>query len=103
MSGPGTIGRLSQVIDRWIYSACLCYGLNIDEQDHSGFRYDYSIYQVEYSRNLMFASGAVMDRLFDTTVDRTRSRLDVPKAPVRQQRPPTPANPAKSYRNDRQS
>ena len=27
----------------------------------------------------MFASGAVMDRLFDTVVDRTRSRLDVPK------------------------
>ncbi len=79
LSGPGTIGRLSQVIDRWIYSACLCYGLGIDEQQHSGFRYDYSIYQVEYSRNLVFASGAVMDRLFNTAVDRTHSRLDVPK------------------------
>lgn len=50
-----------------------------DEQQQSGFRYDYSIYQVEYSRNLVFASGAVMDRLFNTMVDRTRSRLDVPK------------------------
>jgi hypothetical protein len=78
-SQPGGIGRLSQVIDRWIYSACLCYGLNLDEQEQSGFRYDYSIYQVEYSRNLVFASGALMDRLFDTMVDRTRSRLDVPK------------------------
>jgi hypothetical protein len=77
-SQPGGIGHLSQVIDRWIYTACLCYGLNIDEQQHSGFRYDYSIYQVEYSRNLVFASGAVMDRLFNTMVDRTRSRLDVP-------------------------
>jgi hypothetical protein len=77
-SQPGGIGRLSQVIDRWIYSACLCYGLGIDERDQSGFRYDYSIYQVEYSRNLAFASGAVMDRLFNTMVDRTRSRLDVP-------------------------
>jgi hypothetical protein len=28
---------------------------------------------------LVFASGAVMDRLFNTVVDRTRSRLDVPK------------------------
>ncbi len=79
LSGSGTIGRLSQVIDRWIYSACLCYGLGIDEQQQSGFRYDYSIYQVEYSRNLVFASGAVMDRLFNTMVDRTRSRLDVLK------------------------
>ncbi len=79
LSQPGTIGRLSHVIDRWIYSACLCYGLGIDEQQQSEFRYDYSIYQVEYSRNLVFASGAVMDRLFNTMVDRTRSRLDVPK------------------------
>ena len=78
-SQPGGIGRLSQVIDRWIYSACLCFGLNLDEQEQSGFGYDYSIYQVEYSRNLVFASGAVMDRLFNTMVDRTRSRLDVPK------------------------
>ena len=78
-SQPGGIGRLSQVIDRWIYTACLCFGLNIDEQQQSGFVYDYSIYQVEYSRNLVFASGAVMDRLFNTVVDRTRSRLDVPK------------------------
>ena len=79
LSQPGTIGRLSQVIDRWIYTACLCFGLDIDEQQQSRFVYDYSIYQVEYSRNLVFASGAVMDRLFNTVVDRTRSRLDVPK------------------------
>ena len=78
-SQPGGIWRLSQVIDRWIYSACLCFGLNIDEQQHSGFVYSYSIYQVEYSRNLVFGSGAAMDRLFNTVVDRTRSRLDVPK------------------------
>src|SRR5450755_781870 len=77
-SQPGEIGRLSQVIDRWIYTACLCFGLDLDEQDQSRFAYDYSIYQVEYSRNLLFASGAVMDRLFNTVVDRTRSRLDVP-------------------------
>lgn len=70
-SQPGGVGRLSQVIDRWIYSACLCCGLGIDEQEQSGFRYDHSIYQVEYSRNLVFASGAVMDRLFNTMVDRT--------------------------------
>ena len=77
-SQPGGIGRLSQVIDRWIYTACLCYGLNIDEQEQSAFRYDYSIYQIEYSRNLAFTSGALMDRLFNTVIDRTRSRLDIP-------------------------
>ncbi len=30
---PGTIGRLSQVIDRCMYSACLCYGLGIDSSN----------------------------------------------------------------------
>jgi hypothetical protein len=79
LSQPGTIGRLSQVIDRWIYTGCLCFGLDLDEQRRSGFRYGYSIYQVEYSRNLIFASGAVMEKAFDTLVDRTRARLDVPR------------------------
>jgi hypothetical protein len=31
----------------------------------SGFRYAYSVYQAEYSRNLIFASGARMDRVSD--------------------------------------
>lgn len=78
LSQPGTIGRLSQVIDRWIYTACLCFGLDLAEQARSGFGCAYSVYQVEYSRNLIFTSGAVMERLFDAVVDRTRTRLDVP-------------------------
>ena len=63
----------------WIYSACLCFGLDLDEQQRSGFGYAYSVYQVEYSRNLIFADGHRMEQVFDTVVDRTRSRLDVPK------------------------
>jgi hypothetical protein len=78
LSQHATIGRLRQVCDRWIYSACLCFGLDLAEQQASGFRYEYSVYQVEYSRNLLFRSGAQMDRVFNTLVDRTRSRLDVP-------------------------
>ena len=79
LSQPGTVGRLSQVIDRWIYTACLCFGLDLADQGRSGFGYAYSVYQLEYSRNLIFASGAVMERAFDTIVDRTRTRLDVPR------------------------
>ena len=79
LSQPETVGRLSQVIDRWIYTACLCFGLDLADQARSGFSYAYSVYQLEYSRNLIFASGAVMERAFDTIVDRTRTRLDVPK------------------------
>jgi hypothetical protein len=72
------IGRLGQVCDRWIYSACLCFGLDLAEQARSGFRYGYAVYQAEYSRNLLFASGAQMEALFDRILDRTRSRLDIP-------------------------
>jgi hypothetical protein len=78
LSQPAAVGRLSQVCDRWIYSACLCFGLDLDAQARSGFRYAYSVYQAEYSRNLLFRSGAQMDRVFNTVADRTRSRLDVP-------------------------
>ena len=72
------IGRLGQVCDRWIYTACLCFGLDLAEQERSGFRYAYSVYQAEYSRNLLFRSGAQMEDLFNRVLDRTRSRLDIP-------------------------
>ena len=78
LSQHAAVGRLGQVCDRWIYTACLCFALDLDEQRRSGFGYHYSIYQVEYSRNLLFRSGARMQQLFDRIVDRTRSRLDVP-------------------------
>jgi hypothetical protein len=72
------IGRLGQVCDRWICTACLCFGLDLDEQRRSGFGYAYSVYQAEYSRNLLFKSGVQMEALFDRVLDRTRSRLDIP-------------------------
>jgi hypothetical protein len=78
LSQDAAIGRLGQVCDRWTCTACLCFGLDLADQQASGFRYDYSVYQAEYSRNLIFASGARMDRVFGTVADRTRSRLDVP-------------------------
>jgi hypothetical protein len=78
LSQHAAIGRLGQVCERWIYSACLCFGLDLAEQDMSGFRYAYSVYQAEYSRNLLFRSGGQMEDLFDRVLDRTRSRLDIP-------------------------
>jgi hypothetical protein len=78
LSEAGTIGRLARVCQRWIYSSCLCFALDSSEQQASGFRYSYSVYQAEYSRNLIFRSGAVMDQVFTRIIDRTRSRIDVP-------------------------
>jgi hypothetical protein len=46
-AAPSGYRRLGQVRDRWIYSACLCFGLDLDEQARSGFRYGYSVYQAE--------------------------------------------------------
>jgi hypothetical protein len=72
-----TIGRLSQACDRWIYSACLCFGLDLAEQERTGFRYRYSVYQLEYSRNLLFRRGRDLDQVYQGVIDRTRATLDV--------------------------
>src|SRR6516162_5678982 len=72
-----TVGRLCQVSERWIYSACLCFGLDGEDQQGSGFRYDYSVYQVECSRNLIFHLGGQMEQVFQGLIDRTRARLHV--------------------------
>ena len=78
MSQRAAVGRLGQVCDRWIYTACLCNGADLADQERSRFVYDYSVYQVEYSRNLLFRSGARTGATFDAIVDRTLERLDVP-------------------------
>jgi hypothetical protein len=77
LSQDAAAGRLSQVINRWIYTACLVFGLDLADQQRTCFIYAYSVYQVEYSRNLLFACGRKMQDVFDAVVDRTRSRLDV--------------------------
>jgi hypothetical protein len=75
LSDSRTVGRLSQLCERWIYTACLCFGLDLEEQERSGFRYNYSVYQVEYSRNLIFKAGGQMEEVFQGLVDRNRARL----------------------------
>jgi hypothetical protein len=64
LSEQRTIGRLSQLCDRWIYSACLCLALGAEEQRLSSFRYQYSNYQIEYSHNLVFEVGGHMEQVF---------------------------------------
>jgi hypothetical protein len=74
-----TIGRLTQLCDRWAYSSCLCFALDLDEQSRSQFRYRYSVYQIEYSRNLLFTRGTVLDTVYQGLIERTRQYMDVPK------------------------
>src|ERR1700682_6337434 len=77
LSEQRTIGRLSQVCERWIYTTCLCFALDLEEQKQSGFHYQYSNYQVEYSRNLIFEIGGHMDQVFQALIDRSRVLLDL--------------------------
>jgi hypothetical protein len=77
LSAPDSIGQVRQVCERWIYSACLCFGLDLAEQERTHFHYDYSIYQGEYSRNLLFRRGSQLEQVFQGTIDRTRRLLDV--------------------------
>jgi hypothetical protein len=77
LSQNETAGRLRQLCERWIYTACLCFALDLDEQKRSAFSYSYSIFQMEYSRNLLFRSGGQMEQIFQALIDRSRSPLDL--------------------------
>jgi hypothetical protein len=72
-----TAGRLRQLCERWIYTTCLCFALDLEEQERSAFHYCYSVFQMEYSRNLLFRSGQQMDQVFQALIDRSRSPLDL--------------------------
>ncbi len=71
------IGSLRQVCDRWLYTACLHFGLSLEEQKVTRFQYDYSVFQVEYSRNFLFKRGCQLEQCFQGLIDRTRTQLDI--------------------------
>jgi hypothetical protein len=64
LSEKETAGRLRQLCECWIYSTCLCFALDLDlaEQEKSRFEYQYSVFQMKYSRNLLFHSDRQMDQ-----------------------------------------
>jgi hypothetical protein len=74
---PQGLGELAKVVDRWVYSACLCFALDRQAQERSRFHYQYSCYQLEYSRNLLFQSGRRLDQIYQGLIERTRRLLDV--------------------------
>jgi hypothetical protein len=79
LEGPKGLAQLAEVCERWVYSACLCFVLDGEAQRRSGFRYQYSCYQVEYSRNLLFKSGRLLDEVYQGLIERTWRQLDVPR------------------------
>ncbi len=84
-----TKGQLDQVCERWVYT-CLHFALPQEERLRSGFGYNYSLFQVEYSRNLLFRQPAQMEQVFNALIDRSRSLLDLKRIKTifgRQRRP----------------
>ncbi|MBV9483505.1 MAG: hypothetical protein JO249_22555, partial [Acidobacteria bacterium] len=70
------VPRLTAVCDRWIYG-CVEHAVSTEERARTRFRYEYSTYQLEYSRNLLFQSGAQMAQVAEALFDRNRARMDV--------------------------
>jgi hypothetical protein len=50
----------------------LCFALDLEEQERSRFQYQYSNYQIEHSRNLVFEVGGHTDQVFQGLIDRSR-------------------------------
>ncbi len=72
----GAIGRLEKVLRHWL-SQCLCLALDVAEQKKIHCQYAFSIYQAEYSRNLLFQRGQELESVFQGLIDRTRAALDI--------------------------
>jgi hypothetical protein len=77
LSGPDFGQRLEALCLRWLYSACLCFALPVVEQERTEFHYEYSIWQLELSRNFLFYREAVLEEVFQKLIDRTRAPLDI--------------------------
>jgi len=71
-------GRLANLCNRWIYK-CLWFSLDYQQQQKAALRYEYSIFQVEYSRNLLFKRGRILDQTYEGIINLTRSKLDIPR------------------------
>jgi hypothetical protein len=77
LSGADFGQRLEALCARWLYSACLCFALPVAEQERTEFHYQYSIWQLELSRNFLFHQAAVLEEVFQKLIDRTRAPLDI--------------------------
>jgi len=71
-----TKGQFGQVCQRWVYS-CLWFVMDKEQQQKTGITYQFSVYQIEYSRNLLFQRGRQMDTVYQNIIDLTRGRLDI--------------------------
>jgi hypothetical protein len=69
-------GQFEQVCQRWVCS-CLWFVMDKQQQQDTGIQYKFSVYQIEYSRNLLFRRGRQMDDVYQKIIDLTRGRLNI--------------------------
>jgi hypothetical protein len=62
--------RLRALCERWIYATCLGFALAANDRRRSGFNYQYSVFQLELSRNLLFRRGTTMDEVYQKLIER---------------------------------
>jgi hypothetical protein len=75
--GAATMTELEALCERWLYSTCLCFALPREAQSRCAFQYDYSLFQLELSRNLLFRQAAQLETVYQRLVERTRVSLDI--------------------------
>ena len=66
------IDRLAKLCERWGQTSWACFGLTRKGQIRTGFHYQYSSYQVEDSRHLLFTRGTALDAVHPELLDQTR-------------------------------
>lgn len=71
-------GQFERICRRWIYS-CLWFVMDKKQQESTGIQFKFSIYQIEYSRNLLFKRGRQVDDVYQKIIDLTRGRLNIKK------------------------
>ena len=76
-SRSDALGRLEQVCERWLCSACLCFLMPQERWRERELKCDWSVYQIELSRNLWFQQGPQRDQVFQSVIDHTRQALAV--------------------------
>jgi hypothetical protein len=58
-----------------LYLPVLC--LPTENRKRSNFGYQYSVFQLELRRNLVFWRGTTMDEVYQKLIERIRSSLDL--------------------------
>jgi hypothetical protein len=77
LSERETAGHVRQLCERWIYSPCRCFALDLEEQEKSTFQYRHSAFQMEYSRHLLLHSGRQREEICQALMGRTRAPRDL--------------------------